>query len=497
MLTRMFLHNETWPYRYFITLTYSPAYSLGINNLKDYVRYRNMIPTLPTYNNENSSKRYGYQPTILCRKHLQQYFKRLRYSYEGQLSYFACGEYGTHTTYARPHYHAIVWSKEPIPQDLFASAWGLHYSADADGNFIPYKGQKDLEDTFVSFGRTDIVDLNAPRYIKNEHGKTLADVFKYVAKYVNKYENVTYWKKIEKKSPLDLVISKINSNFASEIKQKRYFYERKCIKEFDLWSPFDPYAENVITDPLVPYSEHQFRLMLAPFALQSESYAIGKEWLTDNLEGLAKGLYQLPKNPAGGTRFPHYYARKITETLHPIRVYYPNKTGYTCAIGNIPLLYNALRIMALSSNFKSRSRALALLRNSHRLTGKKTSRLGLLVDSQRTCYLYDMRTKERLLCTKSGLERFNSVGELLGVLSYKEVFETYTNGYKYLVEKYNDNAYQINREYQAACHIQETLSKYCTTLTQELELATNTLHDNLVMHQNEYYKQKLSNKTIL
>lgn len=42
----------------------------------------------------------------LCKRHLQKYFKDLRY-WLGDIRYFSCGEYGD--SFGRPHYHALVF----------------------------------------------------------------------------------------------------------------------------------------------------------------------------------------------------------------------------------------------------------------------------------------------------------------------------------------------------------------------------------------------------
>lgn len=56
-----------------------------------------------TYNDENLPK-----DGSLKKKHLQNFWKRLRKNY--QLRYYACGEYGDETY--RPHYHAIIFGMD-------------------------------------------------------------------------------------------------------------------------------------------------------------------------------------------------------------------------------------------------------------------------------------------------------------------------------------------------------------------------------------------------
>lgn len=49
-----------------------------------------------------------YSRETLSKKHLQNFWKRLRKQNHGNIKYFACGEYGSN--YGRPHYHAIVFN---------------------------------------------------------------------------------------------------------------------------------------------------------------------------------------------------------------------------------------------------------------------------------------------------------------------------------------------------------------------------------------------------
>lgn len=56
-------------------------------------------------------------PPSIDKKHLQDFFKRLRHFYK--FRYFACGEYGEQTR--RPHYHAIIFG-----QDFLSGSQALH-----------------------------------------------------------------------------------------------------------------------------------------------------------------------------------------------------------------------------------------------------------------------------------------------------------------------------------------------------------------------------------
>lgn len=60
---------------------------------------------------KNSFVTFTYRdpaPEVLCKKHLQDFFKRARHHYD--FRYFAVGEYGSNTR--RPHYHAIIFGED-------------------------------------------------------------------------------------------------------------------------------------------------------------------------------------------------------------------------------------------------------------------------------------------------------------------------------------------------------------------------------------------------
>lgn len=60
-------------------------------------------------------------PTVE-KKHLQDFFKRLRHYLDGRkIRYYAVGEYGTKTQ--RPHYHAIIFGLHPLEIEFIHKAW--------------------------------------------------------------------------------------------------------------------------------------------------------------------------------------------------------------------------------------------------------------------------------------------------------------------------------------------------------------------------------------
>lgn len=65
----------------------------------------------------------GGPPHVLQKRHLQLYWKVLRYAYPNlELSYLAVGEYGERTT--RAHYHCLLFTERPIDRVALESHWG-------------------------------------------------------------------------------------------------------------------------------------------------------------------------------------------------------------------------------------------------------------------------------------------------------------------------------------------------------------------------------------
>lgn len=69
-----------------------------------------------TYDNHNIDDGF------LHKEHLQKWLKAIKRKYDCS-RYYAIGEYGTHTF--RPHYHAIIFSDQPIEQPLWPYGFTL------------------------------------------------------------------------------------------------------------------------------------------------------------------------------------------------------------------------------------------------------------------------------------------------------------------------------------------------------------------------------------
>ena len=125
---------------YFVTLTYSdetlPYHPIGQEFVQKNIR-------------RNKSIYQGYQPT-LDKTELQKYFKKLRHANEGQIKYYAIGEYGS--LLCRPHYHIILFN--------------VDYQADVISSWTTFNRQRN---TYDLRGKVDIgkVEPASIHYVTN------------------------------------------------------------------------------------------------------------------------------------------------------------------------------------------------------------------------------------------------------------------------------------------------------------------------------------------
>lgn len=142
-VTRLMLESHVHKYVYFVTLTYDS------NKLR--LHDDNLSISLMNYN-----KQIQLTPLVLNKKHLQDYFKRLRHKFS--FRYFACGEYGH--KFGRPHYHAILYVDSPLLDDCIRS-------------FI---------DSCWIFGKVDVQNLSINGTLGNKSGSAFSYVCKYMMK---------------------------------------------------------------------------------------------------------------------------------------------------------------------------------------------------------------------------------------------------------------------------------------------------------------------------
>lgn len=142
-VTRLTLESQIHKYVYFVTLTY--------DSKKLHFQDENWSVYLNNYN-----KQIQLTPLVLNKKHLQNYFKRLRHKIS--FRYFACGEYGH--KYGRPHYHLILYVDSSFVDDSIRS-------------FIT---------SCWEFGKVDINNLSTNGTLGNNSGQAFSYVCKYMLK---------------------------------------------------------------------------------------------------------------------------------------------------------------------------------------------------------------------------------------------------------------------------------------------------------------------------
>ena len=295
-VTRLYAQEKYSKNVYFITLDYSSFC------MSDPSARLLAAETHAVKHNININDKEGFHPLLLCRNHLQDYFKRLRKNTGKKFQYFACGEYGS--TYNRPHFHAIIFSDDFFTDDDFTDSWTVN-------NY--------------RIGRVDIHNLREngtiPKFGKQLKSNNILyqpkNCYKYVCKYLQKdscaFGTFKTWSFIKKEFEKSLP-----DNY----------------KEILFWSPEE--AELV-------YSKHieQMSKEFAPFVCCSRRPAIGFKYFEENVERFQKSDFRLFGLSEDNLIFPHYFVRKTKESLCPFDTY--SKTSEKpCSSSRLPTLVSLL-----------------------------------------------------------------------------------------------------------------------------------------------------------
>lgn len=493
LVTRFYLHKQDWKFVYFVTLTYDsidayPTKTDGefvtITPKDEFLREEFALTGLH-YDAENKTHHLALHPCLLTREHLKNYIKRLRASLPKgcAISYYAVGEYGH--KYGRPHYHLVVFCKQPIDITLFPAAWGKKVYLKGR-HYLPYRGQADVTPEFLSFGDVDVTDLLHPKSYKSNESLSL--VFKYVAKYVNKNQS-----KNDDFSFNLLRVNKYFSTFADEIKKQRYYYECNYIKSL---------ADNPLNVP-VAYSYNTFVRKFSPFALQSCSYAIGKDYLLAHLDGLANGLEKLPAFEDISVRFPSYYTRKIQDYIYSLRLVkscrVSTPTGESNILsftkGSLPYVFGALAASYVNVC------PTPLLQSSLLYSfGRTPTRFSVI--NPPNMFLHDVNTKQTFF--------YNSVSCLLYTATCKplnyHVGEIFTD-YKYLEKQLRalsqlyalsiTNEKVRDEEDKSWQRISNYLQSINYSLEQALQVGRDDCQNAIEAHQRLYLADKETKKSFV
>lgn len=290
-VTRLCAQKKYSKYVYFVSLDYAP---FDINNSSS---MHLAHETAAVFHNINRNKSYGLQPLLLCKNHLQDFFKRLRKNTGIKFQYFACGEYGMHANgkgFGRPHFHIIIFSNELLSPDLLESAWTVN-------------GYK--------IGRVDFKDLSSFGIGDDDSIKC----FKYVCKYLQKSDFV-----FEELATIDYHRAYYKSLISTYNAVTDEVYQVKDTNEFGFtWSDYCK--------------------KYAPFVVCSRRPSIGAQYFEENVERFKAQDFRLFGLPSVCTSFPRYYLRRTKETLFNFQCLGQDsqkpsslaRMGYICKILNI------------------------------------------------------------------------------------------------------------------------------------------------------------------
>lgn len=266
-VTRLVAQRKYSKYCYYVSLDYAPF------EISDPTALQLARETAACYHNINKNRTYGMHPLVLCKNHLQDFYKRLRRNTGIKLQYFACGEYGMHAEgkgYGRPHFHNIIFSNTPISPAMFDAAWTIN-------------GYK--------IGRVDIQDMTN----LGVGDKDSIKVFKYVCKYLQK---------------ADFDFEKLATiNF-----HRTYFKSLYLVaKQSDLFDT--EYVSQGLSSE--EYAWREYIKQYSPFVVCSRRPSIGSAYLEENLERFKTKDFRLFGLPSICTSFPRYYVRRTKEALYP------------------------------------------------------------------------------------------------------------------------------------------------------------------------------------
>ena len=342
--SRMCLHSYSYKYCYFVTLTYG---SYDLNPFITHPFKEDWLKTFPIKDNVNKFHRYAWSPSILVHEHLTKFLKRLRIRLGFEISYAACGEYGS--DYGRPHFHLIIWSNELITKSDIQLSWSYkcvqiddtHVYID-NGKFDKYDNVKRF--TF-SFGRVDFDNLTllgemSPS-VQSHKENSAFKCFRYVSKYVTK-------------------------NFALEsicehaIKRLQFaFINNDIATYYDFENDSDKIVySSVLTDRNINFNNkiyenvsfQKFKQLYSPFFVTSRKYSIGKQYALERMQDFKTGNFALPKFQGKSLKFPSYFMRLLQYEQFPLRFEKISFGSRSLNKGNLSYLYQQLILLREKQN---------------------------------------------------------------------------------------------------------------------------------------------------
>lgn len=363
-VTRMYAHAEDYKYVYFITLTYRSFYAirdverLMLDKLKDACWHKDSF---------NSTGRVGYNPCLLIKSHYQNFIKRLRKNTNNTtLSYVLCGEYGKR--YSRPHFHAILFSNQPISRDDVVRAWSVALWRDVNGRWSLRTNQRSCGQSYnFPIGRVDYNDLvtngtfNTTALVRvDDTYMSAGRCFAYVCKYVCKRDNantkrvgIAYNAMYQKQKYVKVFHDEVAwKNISSFLREKGYSIDTSQFKQFiyektilsfrdtlyheNLPATYRKTCSGVSFDlPYYPSEITEFRSRFAPFVEFSRGVAIGSLYAKSHISEFTQGVFNKPLLQDKGFVVPSYFRRKTQDFLFRFHEMRKSITGITYPLGGL------------------------------------------------------------------------------------------------------------------------------------------------------------------
>lgn len=352
--TRMYAHAEDFKHIYFVTLTYRsfmhpdhPRNKLLLSKLSQAVWH------LDSY---NQTKRYCYNPCILCKDHYQKFLKKLRkYSGLNDITYVVSGEYGK--TYGRPHFHLILFTNGTLTPDIVRRAWTVSLWKSVDGSFAFRRNQRyggKQEDYLI--GNVDFHDLvsngtfNTKCKIKVDNNiMSAANCFAYVCKYVVKRGNINFsrlnlahrnlfyketfvncynrimpFSDVENfltnnKFPLSDIDTIINSLKQHTYEKTIYRPTGKIINDFLIQKQKVTKENYSFILEVLPPAYFEFRSKFSPFVEFSRGTPIGSVYAKNHIQEFAQDVFKRPILQDSGFVVPSYFRLKAQQYNYGLR----------------------------------------------------------------------------------------------------------------------------------------------------------------------------------
>lgn len=386
LASRMFLHSLDYEYVYFVTLTYGSANLLPF---KQHPFLSDWLATVPTYDTCNSSGANRWSPTLLVRSHLTKFLKRLRVSLNSQITYAACGEYGS--KFNRPHFHVLIWSHEAITKEQFKNAWSLDCMRTGDKyvikswrgassafkqmplykqllskyqNDIPVDVLKKYDPTYFKFsiGDVDFEDLwkNGTLNYDGQHpgelnikgsGHNAMHNFTYLAKYVGKGDD--YYINPILKHRFDYAYALYCCNY-SQLEDLNHNPSDDEIKIFQtIQNSLNYESKNISFDGTkYPYfSRDVFQKIVSPFFVSSRRPSIGKSYYLKNRARFQRKEFGLQKFMDQSIQFPRYFFYLLAQDQYPIRIRKDVPSGVSLTKDLLPRLHTHMSAMRENQNY--------------------------------------------------------------------------------------------------------------------------------------------------